>query len=40
MKYEKPMIEVILFNSENVVRTSLIKDEGGSGGEYDGDWNN
>jgi len=43
MKYEKPMIEVILFGNENIVRTSLIGEGSGGGpevgGDGDQDWN-
>lgn len=40
MKYNTPILEVIRFEKLNVIRTSLQPEEGGSGGEYDGDWSN
>lgn len=40
MKYEKPILEVIVFETQNVIRTSLTGDGPGDGGEYEGDWGN
>ena len=40
MQYDKPIMELIVFETEDVIRTSLQVENGGSGGDYDGDWNN
>ena len=40
MKYETPEYEVTFLKKENIIRTSLTPEGGGSGGEYEGDWSN
>ncbi len=40
MQYDKPIMELIILETEDVIRTSLQVEGGGSGGDYDGDWSN
>ena len=40
MQYDKPIMELLICETEDVVRTSLQVEGGGSGGDYDGDWSN
>ena len=39
MQYEKPIIEQVIFETDDIIRTSLQVEGGGSGNDYDGDWN-
>ena len=40
MKYDKPIMEILLFHGQDVIRTSLNNGDSGDGDGYDGDWSN
>ena len=35
VKYEKPLLEVVIFNDDDIVKTSLTPE---GGGQYESDW--
>lgn len=40
MEYQKPKIEIMVLNEEDIVRTSLTDEGDGDGGSVGGDGNN
>ena len=41
MQYDKPIMELVVLETTDIIRTSTLQGEGGgSGDEYEGEWSN